>query len=697
MFRTAFAGIIGAFVAVGFLIAADAAQENATKKEMEKLQGTWQLVAAEIFRAGSAFKGPKEEVELEKVIIKGDNWTLRREAVGDKKSGLEIKEGSEERARYHLGATKEPKTIDLVWTDGDRKGQTFPGVYSLEGDTLKICYAREGSVRPTGFTAEATKQIKDHCVLMVLKRKMPPNSKKAAAKEDIERLQGVWTGVAMEELGKKLPEEDVREVVLSLTITGAKALMKMRKEDPGSAWTFDLDPTKTPKAIDIKLADDGDEKDRIALGIYELHGKALRLCYNQPSTKKRPTEFVTKAEEFSTTIVFKRMSPKEASAFAAGGPPKRGKKLEGLRSAVFSPDGLRIAALSDSSPGYPDTLKVWDVATGKLELAIPSPKASMTCVLFTPDGKQLISSHRQLASKDGKVFEFQNTVKVWDASSGKGVRTLETSGEVRRLLLSGNGERLFAVSYNPSEPIGASEIKCWRLPTGRELFTIRQSDRGRDPEKDVGYSIQLHNLELSPDGRHLAAPCDSSVIKVWDAGTGKEVLSVAHPFRPTQPIAFSPDSKRFAAVDHKAAEPAVIVWDVATGKPRKLASLDRETDFRFLTFSPDGKRLALGGNQQVRVFDAGAGKRLHLFKTATVVHHTTFSPDSKSLAAACGDFNEIFGSEGDVKMWDLASGNLLHDFRRQRGSVQQVAFNRDGSRLISFNQVSLMLWSLDAK
>ena len=190
MLRTTFVGIIGAVLVAGLLNAGDAPNENAAKKEMEKLQGTWQMVNLEIFAAGRTVKGPKEEVEMEKVIIKGDNWIYRPA------------KGRVEQARYQLGATKESKTIDLVWTDGDRKGQTFPGVYSLEGDMLKICYAREGKERPTGFTAEATKQIKDHCVLMVLKREKP---KPPEGSFDQKELQGKWRAVEMQTAGIATP------------------------------------------------------------------------------------------------------------------------------------------------------------------------------------------------------------------------------------------------------------------------------------------------------------------------------------------------------------------------------------------------------------------------------------------------------------------------------------------------------------
>ena len=40
---------------------------------------------------------------------------------------------------YKLDASKKPAQIDLTITDGGLKGQTFPAIFQLDGDTLKVC------------------------------------------------------------------------------------------------------------------------------------------------------------------------------------------------------------------------------------------------------------------------------------------------------------------------------------------------------------------------------------------------------------------------------------------------------------------------------------------------------------------------------------------------------------------------------
>jgi len=51
-------------------------------------------------------------------------------------------------------ATKKPATMDVTGTDGPNKGKTFPCIYELSGDTLKICYDLSGKKRPEEFKTE---------------------------------------------------------------------------------------------------------------------------------------------------------------------------------------------------------------------------------------------------------------------------------------------------------------------------------------------------------------------------------------------------------------------------------------------------------------------------------------------------------------------------------------------------------------
>ena len=44
--------------------------------------------------------------------------------------------------------------MDVIGTDGPNKGKTFPAVYTLEGDKLRICYDLSGKARPTALATE---------------------------------------------------------------------------------------------------------------------------------------------------------------------------------------------------------------------------------------------------------------------------------------------------------------------------------------------------------------------------------------------------------------------------------------------------------------------------------------------------------------------------------------------------------------
>jgi dipeptidyl aminopeptidase/acylaminoacyl peptidase len=127
-------------------------------------------------------------------------------------------------------------------------------------------------------------------------------------------------------------------------------------------------------------------------------------------------------------------------------------------------------------------------------------------------------------------------------------------------------------------------------------------------------------------------------------------------------VAYSPDGKRLAS----AGTEAVKVWDAQTGQ--ELLSLKGGTlagDWsNCVAFSPDGKRLAIsrnvrpGGVGEVKVLDAQTGQELlSLMGHTAGVSSVVFSPDGKRLASGSG--NTTGSQDGEVKVWDAQTGQEL--------------------------------------
>jgi uncharacterized protein (TIGR03067 family) len=139
-------GAVLAVLAIGLLVAADKAKEDA-KDDQKGIQGTWTVVSIE--QGGQ--KEPEDKVKDARITFGADGKAHLKH--GDKAKEL----------TYELDSTKKPKQITLKGDDG----KTMQGIFKLDGDDLTLCVGDEDSnERPTEF---ATKDgTKTH--LVVLKR-----------------------------------------------------------------------------------------------------------------------------------------------------------------------------------------------------------------------------------------------------------------------------------------------------------------------------------------------------------------------------------------------------------------------------------------------------------------------------------------------------------------------------------------------
>jgi uncharacterized protein (TIGR03067 family) len=129
-----------------------------------------------------------------------------------------------------------------------------------------------------------------------------------ATKNDLKRMEGTWTVVAHETDGKKLTEEDAKGVEVKLVVKDGKYTIYFNGKK-GITGKLKLDASKNPKQI-AAVAEEGPYKGKAMLGIYELKGDEMRVCFAQP-TKDRPTEFRTEKGSGLMLLGYRRVVPKK--------------------------------------------------------------------------------------------------------------------------------------------------------------------------------------------------------------------------------------------------------------------------------------------------------------------------------------------------------------------------------------------------
>jgi WD40 repeat protein len=280
-----------------------------------------------------------------------------------------------------------------------------------------------------------------------------------------------------------------------------------------------------------------------------------------------------------------------------------GKELAAVSGwpVALSPDGKTLAAAKADAPKNQRTFScaLADLTTRKEKRVLPGHTKELSFLLFTADGKGLLT-----ASRDGAV-------RLCDVDTGKQRAALEEHrAPVLVVASSGDGKAVATAAMDGT-------VRAWETATGKSRFVL----------KGYLYISQPVPLALSANGEVLATVHGAGIIdddkgtigaavKLVDARTGKESATLKHRGQ-IGAVAFSPDGKMLAAGGD---DGAVVLWDVATGKEHATLKGHKGAVLA-AAFSPDGKTLATGAgtfqkdansfiNGEVLLWDAaGAGKR----------------------------------------------------------------------------------------
>ena len=295
-------------------------------------------------------------------------------------------------------------------------------------------------------------------------------------------------------------------------------------------------------------------------------------------------------------------------------PPK--KSSPGIFGLGFSRDGRTLV-----TGNFNGTVKLWDVATGRVLRTLDGHTDVVYKGVFSPDEKLLAS-----CSRDGKI-------KLWEAATGRELRTLSGhTRPVKAVAFTPDGKMLGSVSNDGT-------LRLWDVASGSEL---RRFVHTHSHEVDDS----VYSLIFISHGKMIAAGNGDGTISFWEVASGKETRVLKGHSNGVFCLALSSDGRSLASGsdDHP-----VILWDVATGNQMRTFA-DKKMEgvsehVRAVSLSSDGKWLASSevgftqsGNEfqyvykRIKIWNLKTGEVVfNLDQPKLEINGLAFSPDNRVL------------------------------------------------------------------
>jgi WD40 repeat protein len=369
-----------------------------------------------------------------------------------------------------------------------------------------------------------------------------------------------------------------------------------------------------------------------------------------------------------------------------------------VNSAAFSPDGARVVT---SSPDK--TARVWNAQSGELLTTLPEQEDNVGQAFFSPDGTHILTvtwrgnvslwdatsyGHvLSLADPEARCFEaafspdgtriltifldtMSETAKVWDAATGQEHAALiGHEDRVLRAVFSPDGRRIATASSDKT-------ARIWDAATGRMLAALK------------GHDEAVIEIAFSPDGRRIVTGSRDKTAKVWDAGSGELIETLVGHNDWVVCAVFTPDGRHVITAS---ADGTAKLWEPKSGADKQTPTLAiPSVSVLSIDFSADGARLAAAlTNGAVRVWDTATLSESVSFASFGEHCRGDISPDGARVAAA---FNEP-GYGANVWVWDIATQKIAAALDGQVGTVNDIAFSPDGTRVVTASDnLSAKVW-----
>lgn len=217
-------------------------------------------------------------------------------------------------------------------------------------------------------------------------------------------------------------------------------------------------------------------------------------------------------------------------------------------------------------------------------------------------------------------------------------------------------------------------VKVFEMGTGREVVTF------------TGHAGAVTGVTFVSSGRLCSCSKDHS-LSLWDLRGGHRIQVMKGHTHPVQDCVANASGKAIVSVSY---DGSMCVWNGSDGTKEATLSMQGGTNrpLNCVSFHPDGQLVVVGGwDYHVKIWDTFNQKRVKVMRGhKTSVQACAYSPTGRHIVSASLD--------GEVKIWSVASGGALGTISGHCLPVRALAFSSDARQLFTASKdQTIKVWS----